>query len=305
MKILIAADMEGITGVVDSDQTNPSHAEYNRFRRLMTGDVNAAIRGAFDAGADEVVVSDGHWFNLNILIEELDPTPGSTPAPRGPFSMVEGVQYGVDGVRFVGYHARVGTQDAILDHTWSSGRVDGVWLNGEIVGEIGLNAAVCGHFGVPVLMISGDQTVLHRGSGAAGRHRNRDRQARHRPQLRRVSAAGGHDPIDPGCGRTRRAAVGIRRRPRAPTPFTADHRRGGVHPLRKWPMPRPSSREQSGWGANVSCSRQKTCRLRTAPSGRWWAGEHLTAEVALTSSLAACAAEGSSGLILEFYRGGR
>ena len=73
MKILIAADMEGITGVVDSDQTNPSHAEYGRFRRLMTGDVNAAIRGAFDAGADEVVVSDGHWFNLNILIEELDP----------------------------------------------------------------------------------------------------------------------------------------------------------------------------------------------------------------------------------------
>ena len=61
MKILIAADMEGITGVVDGNQTNPSHAEYTRFRRLMTGDVNAAIRGAFDAGADEVVVSDGHW----------------------------------------------------------------------------------------------------------------------------------------------------------------------------------------------------------------------------------------------------
>ena len=83
MKILIAADMEGITGVVHVDQTNPSHAEYDRFRRLMTGDVNAAIRGAFDAGADEVVVSDGHWSNLNILIEELDPAPGSTPAPRG------------------------------------------------------------------------------------------------------------------------------------------------------------------------------------------------------------------------------
>ena len=149
MKILIAADMEGITGVVDSNQTNPSHAEYNRFRRLMTGDVNAAIRGAFDAGADEVVVSDGHWFNLNILIEEFDPRARlNTGSPR-PFSMVEGVQHGVDGVLFVGYHARVGTQDAILDHTWSSGRVDGVWLNGEIVGEIGLNAAVCGHFGAP------------------------------------------------------------------------------------------------------------------------------------------------------------
>jgi len=168
MKILIAADMEGITGVVDSNQTNLSHAEYGRFRRLMTGDVNAAIRGAFDAGADEVVVSDGHWFNLNILIEELDPRARlNTGSPR-PFSMVEGVQHGVDGVLFVGYHARVGTQDAILDHTWSSGRVDGVWLNGEIVGEIGLNAAVCGHFGAPVLMISGDQTACAEATALLG-----------------------------------------------------------------------------------------------------------------------------------------
>ena len=168
MKILIAADMEGITGVVHADQTNPSHAEYNRFRRLMTGDVNAAIRGAFDAGADEVVVSDGHWSNMNVLIEELDPRARlNTGTPR-PFSMVEGVQHGVDGVLFVGYHARVGSQDAILDHTWASSRVDGVWLNGEIAGEIGLNAAVCGHFGAPVLMISGDQTACAEATGLLG-----------------------------------------------------------------------------------------------------------------------------------------
>ncbi len=168
MKILIAVDMEGITGVVHSDQTNPSHAEYGRFRRLMTADVNAAIRGAFDGGADEVIVSDGHWDNRNILIEELDPRARLNSGSPRPFSMVEGVQHGVDGVFFVGYHARVGTQDAVLDHTWSSGRVDGVWLNGEVVGEIGLNAAVCGHFNAPVVMISGDQTACAEAAALLG-----------------------------------------------------------------------------------------------------------------------------------------
>lgn len=159
MKILIAVDMEGITGVVHGDQTDPGHAEYDRFRRLMTGDVNAAIRGACAAGADEVIVSDGHWNNRNILIEQLDPRGRLNSGSPRPLSMVEGVDAGVDGVLFVGYHARVGTPDAVLDHTWSTGRVAGLWLNGQEIGEIGLNAAVCGHFGVPVLMITGDQSA--------------------------------------------------------------------------------------------------------------------------------------------------
>jgi D-amino peptidase len=165
MKILIAADMEGITGVVHGDQVNPSHGEYDRFRRLMTGDVNAAVRGAFAAGADEVVVSDGHWNNRNILIEQLDPRTRLNAGSPRPFSMVEGIDDGVDGVLFIGYHARVGTRNAILDHTWSSARVDGLWISyagaegGIAVGEIGLNAAVCGHFGAPLLMISGDQSA--------------------------------------------------------------------------------------------------------------------------------------------------
>lgn len=159
MKILIAADMEGITGVVHGDQTNPSHAEYGRFRELMTADVNAAVRGAFDAGADEVIVSDGHWDNRNILIERLDPRARLNSGGPRPLSMVEGIDSGVDGVLFIGYHARVGTTDAILDHTWSTQRVAGLWLNGQEMGEIGLNAAVCGHFGAAVLMISSDQNA--------------------------------------------------------------------------------------------------------------------------------------------------
>jgi D-amino peptidase len=164
MKILIAADMEGITGVAHFDQTTPGHAEYARFRKLMTDDVNAAVRGAFAAGADEVIVSDGHWDATNILIEHLDPRARLNSGTPRPYSMIEGVDSGVDGALFVGYHARVSTPNAILDHTWSSSRVDGLWLTPAgserlAIGEIGLNGAVCGHFGVPVVMISGDQSA--------------------------------------------------------------------------------------------------------------------------------------------------
>jgi D-amino peptidase len=168
MKILIAADMEGITGVVHGDHTSSCHTEYGRFRKLMTADVNAAIRGAFEGGADEVIVSDGHGDGRNILIEELDSRSRLNCGSPKPYSMVEGIDDLVDGVIFVGYHARVGTENAILDHTWSSSRVDGVWLNGQPVGEIGLNAAVCGHFGAAVIAISGDQNACAEATGLLG-----------------------------------------------------------------------------------------------------------------------------------------
>lgn len=159
MKILIAADMEGISGVVHWDQVGAKDTEYARFRKLMTGDVNAAIRGACDAGAEEVIVADGHGNGRNILIEELDPRARLNSGSPSPFAMVQGVDTGVQGVLFVGYHARAGSENAILDHTWSSSSVANVWLDGRAVGEIGWNAAVCGHFQVPVILISGDQTA--------------------------------------------------------------------------------------------------------------------------------------------------
>jgi D-amino peptidase len=159
MKLLIAVDMEGITGVVGWNHVDPEHAEYQRFRRLMTADVNAAIRGAAEAGVKDIVVSDGHWNADNILVEELDPRARLNSGTQSPFSMVQGIDQGVDAVFFLGYHARMGTQNAILDHTWSSQRVQNVWLNGRISGEIGLNASLCGSFGVPVLLLSGDQSA--------------------------------------------------------------------------------------------------------------------------------------------------
>lgn len=159
MKLLIATDMEGASGVVHFDQTDPSHPEYQRFRRILTADVNAAIQGAAAAGASEFVVTDGHWFSTNILIEELDPRARLNSGTPSPYSMVQGVDSGVDAAFFVGYHARSGTANAILDHTWSSVRVLNLKLNGRLIGEFGLNAAMCGHFGIPALMVSGDQAV--------------------------------------------------------------------------------------------------------------------------------------------------
>lgn len=159
MKILIAADMEGVSGVVDWDQVNAEHNEYARYRRLMTAEVNAAIRGACDGGAEEVLVADGHGRKRNILIENLDPRARLQSGTPSPLGMVTGVDDGVDGAIFIGYHARAGTEMAILDHTWSSKRVANLWLNGELIGETGLNAALCGHFDAPVLMVSGDRAV--------------------------------------------------------------------------------------------------------------------------------------------------
>lgn len=159
MKFLIATDMEGITGVTTWDQVTPRHAEYARFRKLMTQDVNAAIRGAFDGGAQEVIVADGHWNSSNILIEELDARARLNSGTPSPFSMMQGIDETCDGVMFVGYHARNGSANAVLDHTWSSRTVANVWLNGILTGEYGLNAAVAGHFGAPVIMVSGDQTA--------------------------------------------------------------------------------------------------------------------------------------------------
>jgi D-amino peptidase len=168
MKILIAVDMEGITGVTAWDQVDPHHPEYIRFRKLMTEDVNAAVRGAMNAGATEVIVADGHHHGSNILIEDLDRRARLNSGSPSPFSMMQGIDESVDAVFFIGYHARNGSQNAILDHTWSSRTVANVWLNDLLTGEYGLNASLAGHYGVPVIMASGDQTACKQMSELLG-----------------------------------------------------------------------------------------------------------------------------------------
>lgn len=159
MKILIAADMEGVSGVTRWEDVDSKHSEYVRFRRIMTDEVNAAVAGAAEAGASEFVVADGHDLGTNILIEYLDPRARLNSGGNSPLSMVQGLDATTAGVIFIGYHARSGSENAVLAHTWSSGQVANVWLNGILIGEYGLNAAVAGHFNVPVIMVSGDQTA--------------------------------------------------------------------------------------------------------------------------------------------------
>ena len=158
MRVLIAVDMEGISGVVHWDHVKPGHFEYDRFRQIMTEEVNAAIDGALDGGATSVIVTDGHNDGRNIFIEKLHAPARLNSGSPAPLSMVEGVQQ-AEVVFFIGYHARANTPDAILCHTWND-QVRGVWLNDREVGEIGLNAAVCGSFGARVSLITGDRAAV-------------------------------------------------------------------------------------------------------------------------------------------------
>jgi D-amino peptidase len=160
MKLLISADMEGISGIVSWDQVRPGHPEYlSRGRRLMTGDVNAAINGAFEGGVDEVVVSDGHWDAGNVLIEELDSRARLNSGTPSPYAMLQSIddKPAPDAVMLVGYHALAGTKKGVLDHTWSDARIRAVWINDVLVGEIGLNAAQAAEYGAPVIALTGDQ----------------------------------------------------------------------------------------------------------------------------------------------------
>ncbi len=166
MRVLIAVDMEGISGVVHWDHVDPSHTEYARFRAIMTSEVNAAIDGALDGGASQVTVTDGHNNGRNILFEQLHTPARLNSGSPAPLSMVEGAQR-ADRVFFVGYHARAGTADGILAHTWND-QIRHVWLNGQEVGEIGLNAAVCGSFGAPVVLVTGDRAAVQEAQDLLG-----------------------------------------------------------------------------------------------------------------------------------------
>jgi D-amino peptidase len=162
MRVYISVDMEGVAGVVHEDQTDPiqpRHAgEYNRFRRLMTNETNAAVEGALEAGATRVLVNDSHWLMRNLLIEDMNPAAELLSGGPKRLSMVEGIDTGFELALFIGYHARAGTQHATIDHTYTS-RVYEARLNGEPVGELALNAAMAGVHGVPVALVSGDQAL--------------------------------------------------------------------------------------------------------------------------------------------------
>ena len=158
--IYISADMEGVVGAVTGDQLGPSGFEYQEFRELMTAEVNAAIRAARRAGATRILVSDSHGNGQNLLLDRLPPDIQLVRSWPRPLMMMEGVDETFDGAIFIGYHASTTNTQGVRAHTLSSANLTAVRLNGIPVSEAGLNAAIAGHFGVPVLMISGDDAIV-------------------------------------------------------------------------------------------------------------------------------------------------
>lgn len=160
MKIYISADMEGVVGVVTNEQLGPQGFEYARFREFMTNEVNAAIEAAFEAGATEIVVSDSHGNGQNLLIEKLPQNILLVRSWPRPLMMMQGIDETFAGAIFIGYHTATTNSQGVRAHTISSARLADVRLKGVSVSEAGLNAAIAGHFNVPVIMVSGDEAVV-------------------------------------------------------------------------------------------------------------------------------------------------
>jgi D-amino peptidase len=168
LKIYISADMEGVTGVVTGEQLGPTGFEYARFREFMTQEVNAAIEAAFAAGVTEIVVSDSHGNGQNLLIEKLPKNILIVRSWPRPLMMMQGIDETFAGVIFIGYHTGTTNLQGVRAHTMSSARLADVRLKGVSVSEAGLNAAIAGHFNVPVIMVSGDDAVVKETQGLLG-----------------------------------------------------------------------------------------------------------------------------------------
>lgn len=159
-KVYISVDMEGIGGVVTNEQLGPAGFEYGRARQFMTDEALAAIQGARDAGATEILVSDSHGNGQNLLIDQL---PADVTVIRSwprPLMMMEGIDSTFSAAVFIGYHSGTSNANGVRAHTMSSATLTSVRLNGVEVPEGGLNAAIAGHFGVPVVAISGDDAAV-------------------------------------------------------------------------------------------------------------------------------------------------
>ena len=162
MNVLVSVDIEGITGVVHADMMSPEQREYDRGRRLMTNDANAAIEGLAEAGADYVLVIDGHGPMRNLIFEEMHPAAHlmTGSANSRDHCQLEGADSReFDAAVFIGYHAMAKTYNAIHPHTIAGAAVHELRINGRPHGETGINAAVLGSMGIPVVMVTGDTTT--------------------------------------------------------------------------------------------------------------------------------------------------
>jgi D-amino peptidase len=160
MRVFISIDMEGVAGVVDRRQVWRGTDDFPEARRLMAGEANAVVDGCFAAGATEVVVNDSHGDMSNLVPSEVDPRARlQIGGGKGPHSMVFRADDGFDAAMFVGYHAMAGTCDGVLDHSYASASVSALRIGGEEWGEAQLNAAVLASWGVPLVLVTGDDKV--------------------------------------------------------------------------------------------------------------------------------------------------
>jgi D-amino peptidase len=162
LKVYISVDMEGITGVASADQLGPASFEYQRAREWMTGEVLAAIQGAREAGASEFVISDSHGNGQSLLIDRL---PTDIPVrivrsfPR-PLGMMEGIDSTFAAAMFIGYHTSTSSLTGVRAHTMSSALLTKIAMNGVSMSEAGVNAAIAAHYGVPVVLVTGDDQIV-------------------------------------------------------------------------------------------------------------------------------------------------
>jgi len=178
MRVYISVDLEGINGVCHSSHTQPGEPGYERGVQLMHAETNAVIKGAREAGATEIVVNDSHYDMRNLRSELLEPGTSIVTGWQKPYSMVSGVSGNVAGIAisekpfdcafFVGYHAMAGKARAVLSHTYRAQVFFDVKLNGESVGETVLNAALAGHHGVPIALVTGDDAVCEEATAQLG-----------------------------------------------------------------------------------------------------------------------------------------
>ena len=161
MKVFISVDMEGISGIVDGTMTSRSQQDYGQGRALMVADVNAAIEGVLANGPAEITVCEGHGSMTNMLPEELN---GDAILVRGgnkPLSQMSGIDSSYDAALFVGYHSKKGTLKGTLSHTYSGRVIESLTVNGQEIGETGMNGAIAGYYGVPLVFVAGDLAVCN------------------------------------------------------------------------------------------------------------------------------------------------
>lgn len=159
MRVFVSADMEGVTGIATPEDVVKGEPGYAAGQARMVADVNAAVEGAVEAGADEVLVNDAHFTMTNLPRADLDDRARLVRGNSKPRSMMQGLDADHDVALMVGYHARAGTAGGVLNHTYLGWELVRVRVDGDEVGELGCNARLAGALGVPLGLVTGDDAV--------------------------------------------------------------------------------------------------------------------------------------------------